>query len=49
MKWRCMIIDYALEVVIVAHGEGETEWLGAGRVVVHNHALEVVILAQSAL
>ena len=38
------LCNYALEVVILGHGEGEFGWLGVGGVVADNYALEVVIL-----
>ena len=41
--------NYALEMVILAHCEGEMWWLGVAGVVVDNYALEVVILAHCAM
>ena len=39
--------NYALEVVILAHSEGELGVFGVAGVVMDNYALEVVILAHS--
>ena len=39
--------DYALEVVILAHSEGEIGVFGVAGVVMDNYALEVVLLAHS--
>ena len=43
-----MRFSLALEVVNLAHSEGEMGWLGAGGVAEYNYALKVVILAHSA-
>ena len=36
------VYKYALEVVILAHGDGEMGWFGADGVVVYNYVVVVV-------
>ena len=42
------VANYALEVAILGHGEGEMGWLGVVGVAVDNYALEVAILGHRA-